>query len=110
MRRLELAQDGLGVDRADVGEVDRPERIDHLRALLRGQQRRVLGGRVGVRGDVAQQRAADLFRAGEILDVSVVKRVERAVHHRHFLPVLLEILVSDNHVQRESISALPRLL
>ena len=92
MGRLELAQHGLGVYRAHVREVNRRERVEHLGALLRGQQRRMLHRCVRVRGDVDQQRPADFFGPPEILDMSVMQRVEGAVHHGDLPPVLLQIL------------------
>ena len=39
-------------------------------------------------------------RPAEVLDVAVMQRVEGAVHHRHFLPVLLQIPVSDDHASQ----------
>ena len=64
MRRLELAQHGLGIDRAHVREVDRLQRVDHLGALRAGSSGGCFAAGVGVRGDVAQQRAAHFASPG----------------------------------------------
>src|SRR5204863_8949698 len=62
------------------------------------QQRHVLRAHIPIRGDVAQQRHVQLpGRGAEVLDVTAVQRVERAVHHRHLLPVLVQLLESDDH-------------
>jgi hypothetical protein len=73
MRRLQLAQDRLGINGADVRVVDRLQRVDDVCALRGGQQRRMLDGRVGVRRDVAQQRFTERARLIEIFDVAVVQ-------------------------------------
>src|SRR5688500_19664990 len=91
-----------------MGEIDRLECIDYRRALWRGQQWRVFDAGVRIRRDVAQQRAADLPRAREIFDVALMQRVECPVHHRHLLPVLPELSISNNHRLRSRYSTSTR--
>jgi hypothetical protein len=98
MRGLKLAQHGFRIDRTDMRVIDRLQRIEHFGALRGRQQRRMLGDGVRVRRDIAEQRRAERARLGEVLDVAVVERVERTVHHGDLPAILPEISVSDDHV------------
>src|SRR6266576_7227137 len=96
--RLQLAEDRLRVELVDVRVADEADGIDDRRALILGQQRRVLGAHVEIRRDVAQQRDVELFgRRAEVFDVAAVQGIECAVHHRNCAPVLFQLLERDDH-------------
>ena len=97
--RLQLAQDRFGVELVDVRVADEADGVDDHRALVLRQQRRMLRADVAIGGDVAQQRHVELLgRGAKILDVPAVQRIERAVHHRHLLPVAPSML--DRTIKR----------
>src|SRR6476659_5547961 len=96
--RLQLAEDRFGVELVDVGVADEADGIHDRRALLLGKKRRMLGPHVAVGCDVAQQGNVELFGGRtEVLDVAAVQRIERAIDHRHFLAVVLQLIEGDNH-------------
>src|SRR5262245_60136883 len=96
--RLQLAENRFRVELVHVGVTDEPNRVHDRRALVLGKERWMLGPHVAVGGDVTQERNIEPFsRRTEIFDVAAMQRIERAVHHRDFLPIVLQLLERQNH-------------
>ena len=108
--RAQLPEDGLGVDLVDVHVVDVADRVDDRRALRFGQQRPMLGADVAIGRDVAQHRRAQLARRLEVLDVTVVQRVERPVDHGHLAAVARLAAARRSRADHEPSDQQPLLL